>query len=78
MVVETRLSDGREREALRQQISKLIHMHFGINVLIDFVRSGSLPRTTSGKLSRFRSRHDYLERQRMVDAPEKKARLRSA
>jgi hypothetical protein len=39
-------------------------MHFGVNVIIDLVKSGSLPRTTSGKLSRFRSRHDYLERQR--------------
>jgi len=41
----------------------LIHMHFGVNVIIDLVKSGSLPRTTSGKLSRFQSRHDYLERQ---------------
>ena len=49
---------------LKQQISELIHMHFGINVIIDLVRSGSLPRTTSGKLSRFQSRHDYLERQK--------------
>ena len=66
MVVETRLRDSERREKLRQQISELIHMHFGINVVIDLVRSGSLPRTTSGKLSRFRSRDDYLERQRPV------------
>ena len=39
-------------------------MHFGVNVIIDLVKSGSLPRTTSGKLSRFQSRHDYLERQK--------------
>lgn len=65
MVVETRLRDQDRRDQLKQQISQLIHMHFGINVIIDLVRSGSLPRTTSGKLSRFRSRHDYLERQRV-------------
>jgi len=64
MVVETRLRDSEQRRQLKQQISELIHMHFGINVIIDLVKSGSLPRTTSGKLSRFRSRHDYLERQR--------------
>ena len=64
MVVETRLRDAAQRKHLKQQISELIHMHFGVNVIIDLVRSGSLPRTTSGKLSRFRSRHDYLERQR--------------
>ena len=66
MVVETRLRDTEQRDRLRQQISELIHMHFGINVTIDLVRSGSLPRTTSGKLSRFRSRDDYLERQRPI------------
>jgi fatty-acyl-CoA synthase len=67
MVVETRLRDPQKRQELQQQISELIHMNFGINVIIDFVRSGSLPRTTSGKLSRFRSRDDYLERQQTVD-----------
>jgi fatty-acyl-CoA synthase len=64
MVVETRLSDKEQRRHLKQQISELVHMHFGVNVIIDLVKSGSLPRTTSGKLSRFQSRHDYLERQR--------------
>ena len=64
MVVETRLRDAADRKRLEQQVSELIHTHFGVNVIIDLVRSGSLPRTTSGKLSRFRSRHDYLERQR--------------
>jgi len=63
MVVETRLRDTVARRHLKQQISELIHMHFGVNVIIDLVKSGSLPRTTSGKLSRFQSRHDYLERQ---------------
>lgn len=78
MVVETRVRDAHKRQALKQQISELIHMHFGINVIIDFVRSGSLPRTTSGKLSRFRSRDDYLERQRSVDVPEPAAQLKTA
>ncbi len=64
LVVETRLRDPDRCDKLTQQISKLIHTHFGINVIIDLVKSGSLPRTTSGKLSRFRSRDDYLERQR--------------
>ncbi|MGB5487844.1 MAG: hypothetical protein WBN06_10685, partial [Lysobacterales bacterium] len=67
MVVETRLRDASRRNQLKQQISELIHLHFGVNVIIDLVRSGSLPRTTSGKLSRFQSRHDYLERQRFSE-----------
>ena len=78
MVVETRTQDAFKRHTLKQQISELIHMHFGINVIIDFVRSGSLPRTTSGKLSRFRSRDDYLERQRILDIPESAAQLKTA
>ena len=65
MVVETRLRDADKRKEIKQQISELVHMHFGINVIIDLVKSGSLPRTTSGKLSRFQSRHDYLERQKL-------------
>ena len=65
MVVETRLRDSGQREQLKSRISELIHMHFGVNVIIDLVKSGSLPRTTSGKLSRFQSRHDYLERKKL-------------
>ncbi len=79
MVVETRLRDAHQRKQLKQQISELIHMHFGVNVIIDLVKSGSLPRTTSGKLSRFRSRHDYLERRqytalqaRNIELPQRK------
>jgi fatty-acyl-CoA synthase len=78
MVVETRLRDSQKRQQLKQQISELIHMHFGINILIDFVRSGSLPRTTSGKLSRFRSRDDYLERQRPLDVSLQKVERKTA
>ena len=69
MVVETRVKDADLRKQLKQQISELIHMHFGINVIIDLVKSGSLPRTTSGKLARFKSREDYLDRQRTVQSP---------
>lgn len=78
MVVETNLRDPQMRQELKQRISELIHMHFGVNVLIDFVRSGSLPRTTSGKLSRFRSRDDYLARQKVADGSAQKPRRKTA
>jgi len=74
MVVETRLRDTGKRNQLKQRISELIHQHFGVNVIIDLVRSGSLPRTTSGKLSRFQSRHDYLERQRVSGSQQRDTR----
>jgi len=66
MIVETRLKNTEKRAELVQRISELILTHFGVRVVIDLVRSGSLPRTTSGKLSRFRSREDYFERQQVV------------
>ena len=53
-------------------------MHFGVNVMIDFVRSGSLPRTTSGKLSRFRSRYDYLERLKTVGESKQEPQRKTA
>jgi len=67
MVVETKLRDKQLRDPLAGRISALIHKHFGINVIIDLVKSGSLPRTTSGKLSRFQSREAYLNRYKSQD-----------
>ena len=63
LVVETKQRDQALRNELTHRITRLMHEHFGINVIIDLVRSGTLPRTSSGKLSRFKSREAYLERQ---------------
>ena len=63
MVVETKLRTQQLRDRLAGSISALMNKHFGINVTIDMVKPGSLPRTTSGKLSRFQSREAYLKRQ---------------
>ncbi len=63
LVVETKQRDPRLRDELAHRITALMHEHFGINVLIDLVRPGTLPRTSSGKLSRFQSRQGYLDRQ---------------
>ena len=62
MVVETKLRDKQLRDRLAQRIGELMQKHFGINTIIDMVKPGSLPRTTSGKLSRFQSREAYLKR----------------
>jgi len=63
LVVETRERDHETREQLAHEITRLMHEHFGINVTIDLVKPGTLPRTSSGKLSRYQSRQAYLERQ---------------
>ena len=63
MVVETKEREVSARYKLKHGITELMHEHFGINVIIDLVRPGTLPRTSSGKLSRFQSREAFLERQ---------------
>lgn len=63
MVVETKEREFSARYKLKHGITELMHEHFGINVIIDLVRPGTLPRTSSGKLSRFQSREAFLERQ---------------
>ena len=52
-----------------------MHEHFGINVIIDLVRPGTLPRTSSGKLSRFQSKQAFLERQQCASLQLPKTRL---
>lgn len=62
LVVETKENDELERQHISEEISRSIHQHFGINVLIDLAPRGTLPRTSSGKLSRSQSKQDYLTR----------------
>jgi len=62
LVVETRDRDATSREQLIHSIWALMHENFGINVLIDLVKPGTLPRTSSGKLSRSQSRKGYFDR----------------
>ncbi len=64
LVVETRERDLDQRDRLAHEITELMHEHFGINVVIDLAKPGTLPRTSSGKLSRFQSREAFLERQK--------------
>ena len=64
LVVETRERDLDQRNRLAHEITELMHEHFGINVIIDLVKPGTLPRTSSGKLSRFQSREAFLARQK--------------
>ena len=46
LVVETRERDLDQRNWLAHEITKLMHEHFGINVIIDLVKPGTLPRTS--------------------------------
>ncbi|MBT8075184.1 MAG: fatty acyl-AMP ligase [Gammaproteobacteria bacterium] len=67
LVVETKEKDVDNRRQIVETISSSIHAHFGINVLIDLTPRGTLPRTSSGKLSRSQSKQDYLARKTLHD-----------
>jgi fatty-acyl-CoA synthase len=62
LVVETREKNLSSRDRLIHKLMELMHEHFGINVHIDLVKPGTLPRTSSGKLSRFQSKQAFIER----------------
>ena len=67
LVVETKEKDADSRLHIVEEINRSIHAHFGINVLIDLTPRGTLPRTSSGKLSRSQSKQDYLARKTLLD-----------
>ena len=67
LVVETKEKDADKRLHIIEDISRSIHAHFGINVRIDLTPRGTLPRTSSGKLSRSQSKQDYLARKTLLD-----------
>jgi len=75
LVVETKERDLQNRQHIVEDISRSIHAHFGINVLIDLKPSGTLPRTSSGKLSRSQSKQDYLARQTLQKVEQSAARV---
>jgi fatty-acyl-CoA synthase len=74
LVVETREKDADKRLHIVEEISRSIHAHFGINVQIDLTPRGTLPRTSSGKLSRSQSKQDFLARKTLQDVEQSAAR----
>ena len=62
LVVECREQDPEKRRALIVQLESAVRSHFGIHSYIDLVPPGTLPRTSSGKLARSRTKQDFLER----------------
>ena len=74
LVVETREREADKRLHIIEDISRSIHAHFGINVQIDLTPRGTLPRTSSGKLSRSQSKQDFLARKTLQDVEQSAAR----
>ena len=63
MVVQYREADESKRCELSNRIAAEIHQQLGIDCTIELVFAHTLPRTSSGKLSRAGTRRDYLKRQ---------------
>ena len=60
VLVQCRTSDGEERARLRGVIRERVRAITGINCVVELVPPRSLPRTSSGKLSRAKARNLYL------------------
>jgi fatty-acyl-CoA synthase len=62
IVVESRLSDATARQSLAARLQRLTYEAFGIRCVVDVVLPRTLPRTSSGKLSRAAARQGFLQR----------------
>jgi len=62
MMVQCRETDESKRADLQGRLNSQIRQEFGIDCLIELVPRNTLPRTTSGKLSRSGARKEYLKR----------------
>lgn len=62
LVIECRLTAVTERQSLTVRLQQLVYMAFGVNCVVELVPPHTLPRTSSGKLSRFAARQGYIQR----------------
>lgn len=60
VLVQCRISDPAERIRLREEIRAKVRQITGMNCIVELVPPRSLPRTSSGKLSRSKARSLYL------------------
>ena len=62
VVVQCRTREPEARDALIRRLEGLIRREFGVECLVEAVAPHTLPRTSSGKLSRAGARKDYIAR----------------
>ncbi len=61
VLVHCRVSDNAERARLRDEIRERVRSITGMNCVVELIPPRTLPRTSSGKLSRSKARKLYLE-----------------
>ena len=64
MVVQYRETDENKCKEFSDRLTRIIREEVGINCIIELVPAHTLPRTSSGKLSRAGTQRDYLNRQK--------------
>ena len=62
LVVQCREMDAQAVAALRERLLQAVYAEFGVECFVDVVPPHTLPRTSSGKLSRSSARKQFLER----------------
>ena len=67
LVIECRLTSTEDRQSLSNRLQRLVYMAFGVNCLVELVSPHTLPRTSSGKLSRFAARKGFIQRADLAD-----------
>lgn len=63
LVVQCRESDPDKRTDLIDRLVRLVRMELGIDCYVELVPLHTLPRTSSGKLSRSKARQNFIEHQ---------------
>ena len=61
MVVQYRDNDSDRRAELIRRLQGLIHAEVGVDCHIELAPLHTLPRTSSGKLSRSKARQNYID-----------------
>ena len=67
LVIEHRASSVEQRQALITRLQRLVYASFGVRCLVELVPPHTLPRTSSGKLSRTAARKGFLERNSLTE-----------
>lgn len=67
MVVQYRETDENKRQELSARLARIIREEVGINCTVELVPAHTLPRTSSGKLSRAGTQRDYLNRKKQQE-----------
>lgn len=62
VVIQCREADVDKRQNLVDRMDRAIRAELGVDCIVDLVPLHTLIRTSSGKLSRFRTREDFIER----------------